>query len=986
MIVPVAPASGPPPVSSDRSQDNEFQIAHYQIQRALGRGGMGDVYLAKDTRLGRQVAIKLLRADHHPTRERIRRLQQEARAVCSLNHPNIVTIYEIGEDNGAPFIVSEYIKGTTLRDLLTPNGVRPDHALEITLQIAGALAAVHQMGIVHRDIKPENVMMRADRYVKVLDFGLAKLENELDLCDPKEGATDVPTDVVMGTVSYMSPEQAGGQVVDHRTDIFSLGVMLYELLTGRKPFDGKSPKEILSGITTDQPPPLLRFRRAEIMGFQPILDKALAKNRDERFSSMIEFGRALRDLRDDEALKALQRRAANSPNSSGSGQQSEPIGRRTTHLGLTHFKALQTTIPQRVARGTGNLRAALEPAKEIAKSAGRIARDYAEKLTPDRAPETSEPERSKSSKRQKKFSDRLRAWLALGVLVAASVGAMFLKEYLLDGGRPAFNRVLVTKLTANGQIGEAALSPDGRFLIFSQLEDAGTQRLLLRKIKENLNSQLLPSRNVFYKEILFSRDGKWLFLLVKESIDRDELKLYRMPSLGGDLEPMPVEIASSFDLSPGGDRIAFIKTMKNGLRALTIADVGTGRQRLLAVRGEPNGFLTDGLAWADEQNIVCGASSTDQAGGRYESLIAVGVDDGAERVLSAKRWKSIGKLASLSSGGGLALIGVPAGEKEEQLWIVSTSGEARQVKSDFNEYSGLSVSQDGRRIAAVTVEDPLDIWVAPSSDLTRIKQITNGRGRYFSASWLPYGEIVADSQLDGADAIWKLTQTGDKAVQLTPRNGRYYTPVSAPDGRTLIVQGFREGVSNLWRINPLGSGREGVVQLTRGSADANPQLSPDGKWVFYETFVGERWAIWRTPIEAGAPESFLSSSASHYNSPTISPDGQWLAMRETNPKTRKSQILVVSVGSRTPHRRFDLPATAGDLIRWANGAHDITYIDARSGASEIWSQPFSGDPPRQLTHFNTGYIQSFAWAKDGSQLIVTRGFKTRDAVLITEVN
>jgi serine/threonine protein kinase/Tol biopolymer transport system component len=994
-IVPVAPSVVATPDAQDRSQSDGFQIAHYRIQRAIGRGGMGDVYLAKDQRLGRPVAIKLLRADHHPTEERIRRMQQEARAVCSLNHPNIVTIHEIGEEDGAPYIVSEYIEGNTLRDLLAPHGLRPDHALEITLQIAGALSAVHQMGIVHRDIKPENVMVRIDGYVKVLDFGLAKLSDGIDICDPRAGATDLPADVVMGTVCYMSPEQAGGHVVDPRSDIFSLGILLYELLTGRKPFDGKSPKEILTAITTEQPPPLARYWKEEILPFQSILDKALSKNREDRYATMVEMGRALRALRDEVALKALERRAGISQDSSTSGVQIVSLARRATQFGLGNLKALHTTRPQLAAKRTENLRAALEPAKELAKTAKRVAQGYAEKIIPayehDRPPDAAAAKKTGPPTKGRKLSERLKAWLALGVLFVLAICATYLKEYLLDGGDPAFNRVLVTRLTANGQIGEAALSPDGRFLIFSQTEEGGAQRLLLRNIKDNINRQLLPARNVLYKEIIFSRDGNSVYLLLNENHDRADSNLYRMPSLGGLLERVPINVASSFDLSPKGDSLAFIRTLSDGRNGLSIVDVGSGEERLLATRNEPNGFLTGGLAWADQQTIICGASYTDQAGVRYESLVAVGVDDGAERTMSPKRWKSIGKIASLSSGAGLALLGVAADEQEEQLWIVSSSGDARQVTSDFHEYSGLSVSRDGRRIAAVKVEDPLDIWIASSSDFTRMEQITNGRGRYFSASWLPDGQIVADSQVDGDDAIWKLTPNGHNAVQLTPKKGHYYTPVSAPDGQRLIVQGLRDGVSNLWRINsgsgPGGEpGRQEAVQLTHGSTDANPQLSPDGRWVFYESFVGERWAIWRTSIDSGSPQLFLASSISHLNSPTISPDGQFAAIRETNLKSRKSQIIVASINSRTPSLTFDLPATAGDVIRWAEGGFDITYVDNRSGASEIWSQPIGGGPPRQLTKFGAGVIQSFVWSKDGRRLMVTRGVKTRDAVLISEVN
>src|SRR5262245_41899742 len=207
---------------------------------------MGEVYLAEDTRLGRKLALKLLPPEFTRDPDRVARFEQEARAASALNHPNIITIYEVGEHEGAHFIATEFIEGRTLRHLLPPAGMPPGEALEITIQIAGALAAAHEAGITHRDIKPENVMIRPDGYVKVLDFGLAKLTEKFD---PKIDASKVDKEAatmlqvsrrpgtdpgtVMGTVTYMSPEQARGLPVDSRSDIFSLGVALYEMLTGR---------------------------------------------------------------------------------------------------------------------------------------------------------------------------------------------------------------------------------------------------------------------------------------------------------------------------------------------------------------------------------------------------------------------------------------------------------------------------------------------------------------------------------------------------------------------------------------------------------------------------------------------------------------------------------------------------------------------------------------------------------------------------------
>ena len=214
----------------------------YEILSPLGKGGMGEVYLAQDTRLKRKVALKLLPASFTQNAERLRRFEQEAYAASALNHPNIITIYEIGESGEFHFIATEFIEGNTLRQQMADTRMNLREALEIAVQIASALAAAHAAGIVHRDIKPENIMLRPDGLVKVLDFGLAKLTESQALANDTDAVTVAASNtepgVVMGTVRYMSPEQTRGLKVDGRSDIFSLGVVLYELVTGRAPFEG----------------------------------------------------------------------------------------------------------------------------------------------------------------------------------------------------------------------------------------------------------------------------------------------------------------------------------------------------------------------------------------------------------------------------------------------------------------------------------------------------------------------------------------------------------------------------------------------------------------------------------------------------------------------------------------------------------------------------------------------------------------------------
>ena len=265
------------------------QIGVYKILSPLGKGGMGEVHLALDTRLQRKVAIKLLPARYTTDAERVRRFAQEARAASALNHPNILTIHEIGEVEDTHYIVTEYVAGETLRQRMTsaPHKQLPlTETLRITTQMTEAIAAAHEAGIIHRDIKPENVMVRKDGYVKVLDFGLAKLiEQTAPVIDPQAPtyASLTEAGIVMGTPRYMSPEQARGERVDARTDIFSLGVMLYEMIAGHAPFVGATTSETIAAILRDDPPLLIASAPATPPALERIIGQALRKDRAERY-------------------------------------------------------------------------------------------------------------------------------------------------------------------------------------------------------------------------------------------------------------------------------------------------------------------------------------------------------------------------------------------------------------------------------------------------------------------------------------------------------------------------------------------------------------------------------------------------------------------------------------------------------------------------------------------------------------------------------
>jgi len=277
-------------------------FSHYEIVSLIGKGGMGEVYLAKDNFLNRRIALKLLPGDYTSDSEHLRRFQQEAQAASALNHPNILTIHEIGQAEEQPFIATEFVDGQTLRQRLK-RALTLSETLEIAIQVGNALSAAHQAGIVHRDIKPENIMLRRDAYVKVLDFGLAKLTEHRESRTRPHAAddVDVSTGLVMGTVKYMSPEQAHGEQVDARSDIFSFGVVLYEMIAGCTPFEGETANEMIAAITGREPPPLTDAPQE----VQTVVAKALRKRKEERYQTIENLLMDLKRLKEDKTVTSM---------------------------------------------------------------------------------------------------------------------------------------------------------------------------------------------------------------------------------------------------------------------------------------------------------------------------------------------------------------------------------------------------------------------------------------------------------------------------------------------------------------------------------------------------------------------------------------------------------------------------------------------------------------------------------------------------------
>jgi serine/threonine protein kinase/tetratricopeptide (TPR) repeat protein len=361
------------PGTDDSQSFSGEMIGVYRLMRELAHGGMGTVYLAYDTRLGRQAALKLLPSRLINNPERVRRLQREARAATALNHPNIITIYDFGQENGRDYIASEFVEGCTLRDYVGNPGLTLNRILDVAIQVASALTAAHAAGIVHRDIKPENIMLRPDGYVKVLDFGLAKLSepesggDEAE-ADDQEATTgfETQTGMVLGTVNYMSPEQVRGQKVDGRSDLFSLGVVLYELITGHRPFIGKTWHHTMVAITDVEPAPIERFVKGAAAGLQQMLSRAMAKDREKRYQTARELLADLEKLQDELAGDTRIQRV-------GRTRRPVRITEQTMAMGGGHSAAITDEGPGRNVTGAISLLTKLNRHKRAAAIAVVIA-------------------------------------------------------------------------------------------------------------------------------------------------------------------------------------------------------------------------------------------------------------------------------------------------------------------------------------------------------------------------------------------------------------------------------------------------------------------------------------------------------------------------------------------------------------------------------------------------------------------------------------
>lgn len=919
------------------------QIGPYKILSQIATGGMGQVYLAQDFRLGRKIVLKLLPPDFDRDQHRVQRFKQEARAASALNHPNVCVIHEIGKTrDGRHFIAMEYIDGITLRERITRGPLKLAEALFVADHVSAALAAAHAAGVVHRDIKPENIMLRKDGYVKVLDFGLAKLsEREIssENIDDAKTISKFQTEpgTQMGTVRYMSPEHLRDRPVDERTDIWSLGIVLHEMVTGVTPFEARSRNEIIAAILK-KPPRLALFDDLPAE-FEQIVTKTLSKKRKDRYQTMADLAADLKKLRSQ--LQEIVEEPLLVRSESGRGASKRRTISKSSQESATRLK--RKTGPA----ATSDLWSS--PLTYVSRTAGHLLTEIREH------PKTT-----------------VFAGIAAVLVIFAGLNSHWFPSRQTTVA--PFHAMRMTPLTNTGQSAWAAISPDGKWVARAEKKD-GMQQLLITSIATAGTSVLVPPRDVQYRGITFSHDGNYIYFTLGENSDAGAL--YQLALPGGTPRKLKDGVDSPISFSPNGDRFAFVRSRKiTGEYSLVVAGTDGSSERTIATRRDAN-TLSVGPTWApDERTIVCAAGSWDN--GYHSELIEFDVESGIEKPISGRRWYSIFQVAWLGNKSGLIISAKEQPLSPIQLWRVSyPQGESEKITNDTANYETVSLSRDGNTIVSIQSRQEGKLWVTSEGNVQQSRAIASTVGRVYGLSWLSNGRIVFSSMVGNNLNISAIDADGSNQTQLTVNAGDNYTPTTSPDGRFIVFASNRTGSLNIWRMNA-GDGGD-AKQLTFSDGNSYPSCSPDGKWVVYDNQSNPTFTVWKVPMDGGAAVRLTDQ---YTRMPIVSPDGQFIAARHLVEGSAR-EIAIYPFDGGSPIQRLPISVMDWQRVEWTPDGRALTYIDTVKGVSNIWSYELSSRSSKQLTDFTTDQIFAYGWSRDHKQLACLRGSEPRDVTIIS---
>jgi serine/threonine protein kinase len=915
---------------------------------------MGVVYEAEDQKLGRSVAIKLLPEATRRDPAALERFWREARTASSLNHAGICTIYELNESGDQPFIVMELLEGQSLDRGQFRRPMPYSRLLEFGVQVADALDAAHRKGILHRDIKPGNIFLSPSGQVKILDFGLAKLEapaNTNGAGGDKPNATVAEAltspGSAVGTIAYMSPEQARGEALDARSDVFSLGVVLYELATAQHPFSGATTAVTFDRILNSAPTAPITLNPELPVELEETLNKTLEKDRELRCQSAAELRADLKRLQRKSSGGASQKPSAVATGASASAAAS------SSGTGSSPSGAGSGTVPPPLAPPSGS---------------GNGISSSGSGSVPGIAPSPARKSRA--------------LVIGLGALVVLAA-AGFAAWRLWPRAVP-FTSISLSQITNTGTLENVALSGDGKFLAEVK-NDAGQRTLWIRNIATNTDTQILTAVPSAYVGLSFSPDANYLYFTRGTPDNTAVRSLFLMPVFGGTPRQLIHDIDSAASLSPDGSHFTYLRWTpghKDRYSEIHISDKDGANDQV--VYTSPN--LTEAPAWSPQPNQIAWIELT----GPNTSVI--NVFDLASKTKSSLAQtegslfdptRSGSDLAWLPDSKHLVVLYYKAHSDRGQIGIVGLSaGDFHSVTNDVNAYSQLAMSADGKTMAAVLTNQDSSLAYYKGDGGAMISSTPLRITPYFLA-WAAEDHLLLITRGAGISKVQRAAGTLQSIDVGDIDTGLYID--TCPNGMVLFTGVPKGGgETRLFRMNADGSG---ITQLTTRGIARVPFCSPDSQKAYFS--IRERaqgsspTTFWSVPLSGGDPHQELNGLSSP-NAFILSRDARF-AIAETIGDLTQFTAQIVDVNTGQIVHRLQQDMSALGMMSFSPDGKAIVRKVVSNGGNALQYQPIDGSPTHLLIGPTPEDLNAFKWSPSGNLLAVLQLRKSSDVVLIKDL-